>query len=85
MIGVYSAYDLPSVAAFVQYFYASAGYLVRSIWLNDIKEGNYASWPGLKYNNSACYCPSADKTIKGNMVQTRKGVRSTKTFLLEYP
>ena len=50
-LGVYSAYDLPSVAALVRYFHAAAGYPVRSTWMNDIKEGNYESWTGLTYNN----------------------------------
>ena len=52
-LGVYSAYDLPYVEAFVRYFYTAAGYLVRSTWLNYIKAGNYASCPGLTYNNDA--------------------------------
>ena len=76
---VYSAYDIPSVAALVRYFHAAAGYPVISTCLNSIKTGNYSSWPGLAYNNAARYCPSADKTIKGRMLHTRQGVRSTKS------
>ena len=52
-IGVYSAYDIPSVAALVRYFHASAGYPVISTCLNAIKADKYASWPGRTYNNSA--------------------------------
>ena len=81
---VYSTYDIPSVAALVRYFHADSGYPVISTWMNAIKAGNYESWPWLTYNNRARYCPSADENIKGHMVQTRQGVRSTKKFL-EHP
>ena len=54
-LGVYSAYDLPSVAALVRYFHAAAGYPVRSTWMNDTKAGNYASWTGITYNNEVRY------------------------------
>ena len=77
-LGVYSAYDPPSVASLVWYFHAATGYPVRSTWLNAIKAVNCASWTGLRYNNVARYCPSEDETIKGHMVQTRHGDRSTK-------
>ena len=36
----YSAYDLPSVADFIRYLHAAAGYPVRSIWLKAINAGN---------------------------------------------
>ena len=84
-LGVYIAYDILSVAALVQYFHAAAGYPVRFTWLNAIKAGNYSSWTGLTYKNVSRYFPSADETIKGHMVQTRQGARSTKEFLLEHP
>ena len=73
----FSAYDLPSVEALVKYFHAAAGFPVRDTWIKAIKNGNYASWPGLTYNNAKKYCPSADETIKGHLVQSRHGVRST--------
>ena len=73
----YSAYNLPSVQALVRYLHAAAGFPVRNTWLRAIKAGNYASWPGLTYQNAAKYCPDADETLQGHMVQTRQGVRST--------
>ncbi|KAL7538829.1 hypothetical protein ACHAWF_008258, partial [Thalassiosira exigua] len=74
----FSAYDLPSVEAFVRFFHAATGFPVRDTWLRAIKNGNYDSWTGLTYNNAARYCPNADKTLKGHMTQCRQGVRSTK-------
>ena len=67
----YSAYDLPSVQALVRYLHAAAGFPVRDTWLRAIKAGNYVSWPGLTYQNAAKYCPDADETLRGYMVQTR--------------
>ena len=75
----YSAYDLPSVEALVRYFHAAAGFPVRSTWLDAIKARNYASWPGLTLNNATKYCPSANETILGYLVQGRQGVRSTRS------
>ena len=78
-LAAYSAYDLPSVQALVRYYHAAAGFPVRATWLDAIKAGNYESWPGLTYNNAARYCPNALPTLKGHMVQGRKGVRSTRS------
>ena len=65
----YSAYDLPSVAALIQYFHATAGYPVRSIWLKSISAGNYSLWLGITLANANKYCPSATATIMGHLVQ----------------
>ena len=64
--------------ALVRYMHAAAGFPVRSTWLKVIKNGNFNSWPGLTYNNAAKYCPRSMETIKGHMVQSSQGVRSTK-------
>ena len=74
----FSAYDLPNVETLVKYFHAAAGFPVKDTWLKAIKNNNYASWPGLTYENARKYCPSADETLKGHLVQTRQVIRSTK-------
>ena len=60
----------------MKYFHAAAGFPLRDTWLKAIKNRNYASWPGITYENAKKYCPSADETIKGHLVQSRQGVRS---------
>jgi hypothetical protein len=77
-LAAFSAYDLPSVQALVQYFHAAAGFPVKDTWLRAIKNCNFESWPGLTYNNAARYCPNTDETLKGHMTQCRQGVRSTR-------
>ena len=66
----HSAYDLPSVEALVQYIHAAAVLPVNSTWLRAIKRGNFETWPGLTYSNSAKYCPCTVETIKGHMFQS---------------
>ena len=57
--------------------HASAGFTVKSTWLKAIKNGNFKSWPGLTYNNAAKYCTNSVDTLKGHMVKSSQGVRST--------
>ena len=77
----YSAYDIPRVEALIRYFYAAAGYPVRSTRLKAIIASNYSSWPGLTLANATKYFPSATSTIMGQLLQKIQGVRSTKTKL----
>ena len=72
------AYNLPSTPALIEFLHAAAGYPVKSTWLAAIKNGNYASWPGLTYELASRYCPDPDCIYKGHMAQTRQHVRSTK-------
>ena len=74
----HSVYDLPSVEALVCYMHTAAGFPVKSTWFKAIKNGNFDSWPGLIYNNAAKYFPHSVETLKGHMVQSSQGVRSTK-------
>ena len=73
-----NVYDLPSMEALVRYMHATAGFPVRSTWIKAIKNGNFNSWPGLTYNNAEKYCPQSMETIKGHMVKSSQGFRSTK-------
>ena len=43
----YSAYDIPSVEALVRYMHAASGFPVKSMWLREIKRGDFEMWPGL--------------------------------------
>ena len=73
-----NAHDLPSVGALIRYLHATAGFPVRSTWLESIKAGNYSSWPGLTYANASKYCPISVESVKGHLTQSSQGVRSTK-------
>ena len=58
--------------------HAVCGYPVKSTWLKAIKAGNYVGWPMLNEKNVKKYYPETNETPQGHMVQSRKGVRSTK-------
>ena len=79
------AYDLPSIPALITYLHASAGYPVKSTWLQAIKRGAYATWPGLSAALVARYCPDAPETTKGHMAQPRQHIRSTQPPQIRVP
>ena len=58
--------------------YAAAGFPFKSTWLKETKKGNFETWTGLTYTNASKYFPHSVETIKGHMVQSSQGVRSTK-------
>ena len=74
----FSAYDLPSDEALMRYFHAAPCFPVCDTWLKSTKAGNFASCTGLIYQNAAKAVPTTNNTPKGNMVQVRQGVFSTK-------
>eukprot|EP00804_Cyclotella_cryptica_P018738 CCRYP_007224-RA/>CCRYP_007224-RA protein AED:0.34 eAED:0.32 QI:0/0/0/1/0/0/2/0/496 len=70
-------HDLPTTRALVAFLHATAGYPVKSTWLQAIKNRFYNSWPGLTYTLVAKFCPNADATIQGHMAQPQQHIRST--------
>ena len=79
VLSSFSAYDIPSVEGPMHYLHDASRFPVKSMWLAAIKSGNYATCPGLNFYNAAKYFLESRETIKGHMVQTRQGIRSTKT------
>jgi hypothetical protein len=72
------SFDLPSIRALVGFYHACLGFPAKQTWRDAIKAGNCDSFDGLTYSNVARYCPDADKTILGHLVQQCQNVRSTK-------
>ena len=58
--------------------HAASVFPAKSTWLKTTKKGNFATCPGLTYSNAAKYCPQSVENLKGHMVQSSQGVRSTK-------
>ena len=73
-----NAYNMPSVKALVRFLHSAAGFHVQSTWPAAIRDGNYATWPGLTYKNAKTYHPTTAETLKGHMTQTLQCVHSTK-------
>ena len=60
------------------YLHAAAGFPVKETFLDAVRAGNYATWPGLTTTLIAKHFPDSDEMQKGHMKGQRKGVRSTR-------
>jgi hypothetical protein len=69
-------FKLPSTRQTIMYHHASAG--IKETFLDAIRAGNYATWPGLTVAALHKYFPDSDETQKGHMKGQRQGIRSTK-------
>jgi hypothetical protein len=71
-------FDLPNTCQSLMYFHAVAGFPVKETFLDAVRAGNYATWPGLMTALIAKHFPDSEETQKGHMKGQRKGVRSTR-------
>jgi hypothetical protein len=71
-------FDLPNSRQTLLYFHAAAGFPTKESFLEAVRAGNYATWPGLTTTLIAKHFPDSDETQKGHMKGQRKNVRSTK-------
>jgi hypothetical protein len=71
-------FDLPNTQQSLLYHHAAAGFPPKDAFLDVVKAGNYATWPGLTATLILKHFPDLDKTQKGHMKGQRKGVGSTK-------
>jgi hypothetical protein len=77
-------FKLPSTCQTILYHHASAGFPVKETFLNAVRAGNYATWPGLTIAALHKYFPNLDETQKGHMKGQRQGIRSTKQKALDH-
>jgi hypothetical protein len=77
-------FELPSTRQTILYHHALAGFPVKETFLNAVRAGNYATWPGLTIAALHKYFPNLDKTQKGHMKGQRQGIRSTKQKALDH-
>jgi hypothetical protein len=71
-------FDLPNTRQSLLYYHALAGFPVKKTFLDVVRAGNYAMWPGLTTTLIAKHFPNLEETQKGHMKGQRKGIRSTK-------
>ncbi len=57
---------------------AATGFPTKETFLEAVRAGNFATWPGLTTTLIAKHFPDSDETQKGHMKGQQKGVRSTK-------
>jgi len=73
-----NVYELKTQPELVQYLHACAGFPTKPSWIKAIKNGQYASWPGLAVKAMANHFPESKETMKGHGRKTKSGLRSTK-------
>ena len=73
-----NVYTLPSIPQTIRYLYAAAVFPTKDSWIKAIKNGNYATWPGISAEAVNRHFPESIETQKGHMKKQRQNVRSTK-------
>ena len=64
-----------SNAVLLDYLHQAAGYPVKKTWLQAIKAGLYATWPGVTYNLVAKHLPEVTKEVSaGHLYQKQQGI-----------
>ena len=73
-----NVYSLPSMPQTIRYLHAAVGFPTKDSWIKAIKNGNYATWPGITAKAVNRHFPESIETQKGHMKKQRQNVRSTK-------
>ncbi len=60
-------FDLPNTRQSLMYLHAAAGFPVKETFLDAVRAGNYAMWPGLTTTLIAKHFPDLDEMQKGHM------------------
>jgi hypothetical protein len=81
---VNAIFDLPNNRQTILYNHAAAGFPTKEMFLDAIRAGNYATWPGLMTALTNKHFLNSDETQKGHMKGQRQGVRSTKQRALKH-
>eukprot|EP00804_Cyclotella_cryptica_P025761 CCRYP_002952-RA/>CCRYP_002952-RA protein AED:0.42 eAED:0.42 QI:0/0/0/1/1/1/2/0/255 len=72
-----SVYELPSTNKVDHFLHAALGYPTKATLLMAAKHGNLVTFPGLTPENIVWHFPESNETEKGDMKQTKQGIRST--------
>jgi len=77
-------FELPTTRQTILYHHASAGFPVKETFLDAVRSGNYATWPGLTVTALHKYFPDSDGTQEGHMKGQHQGIRFTKQKALDH-
>ena len=77
-------FKLPSTRQTILYHHTAAGFPVKETFLDAIRAGNYATWPGLTVAALHKYFPDSDETQKGHVKGQHQGIHSTKQKALDH-
>jgi DNA helicase IV len=72
------AHDNNNQKDLINYLHAACFSPVKSTWITAIKNGNFASWPGLTEHAAEKHLSKSTSTTKGHLNQQRQNDRATK-------
>jgi hypothetical protein len=74
---------LPSSYKTLFWYHASAGFPLKEIFIDAVRNGNYATWPKPMATLVNRYFPNLDKAVKGHLTGQHQGIQSMKQKALE--
>ena len=74
MESINALFDLPSTKQTALWYHAAAGWPEKESFLDAIRKGNYATWPGLTVKMMSRHYPESIETKKGHMKGARQGI-----------
>ena len=72
-------YENKTQAELASFLHATCFNPVKPTFIKAVKNGKFSTWTGLKAKLIATHLPKSEATIFGNLDQTRKNTRSTKS------
>jgi hypothetical protein len=72
-----SAYHTSTQTDLVTYLHAACGSPIPSTWIKAIRNGHFATWPGLTAKLVTDKLPKSITTVKGHLNRQRKNIPST--------
>ncbi|KAL7476782.1 hypothetical protein ACHAW6_002618 [Cyclotella cf. meneghiniana] len=76
---VNSIYECKNTGQLIDFYYATMGYPVISMWIKAIDKGYFQGWRGLTSDHVRCFIKSSKQCEQGHMDQRRQGIHSTKS------
>jgi hypothetical protein len=77
-------FDLPNNQQTMLCYHVSVGFPPKETFLDAVRTGNYATWPGLMTQLTIKHFSDSNETQKGHMKAQHQGVQSTRQKALNY-
>ncbi len=71
-------FDLPSAYQTLLWYHTAAGFPTKETFSDEVRAGNYSTWPGLTAKMIHRHFPNSNKTVRGHLKGQQQGICSTK-------
>jgi hypothetical protein len=76
-----NVYSLPLMLQTIRYLHTATSFQTKESWIKAIKNGNYATWPGISAKAVNKHFPESVETQKGHMKKLKKSSIDGKQYL----